>query len=115
MGKKPNAFLQELERKYDSKYKALYDIQLDIHSELNLMAHIIACDDDFELDEEKAGQILNGFLETKLQIADSIVSDDKDLVYSKYDIARRLKQIFGPEGWKKYCQFFPLLKEYWDA
>lgn len=39
---------------------------------------------------------------------------DKTLEYTKHDIATRLKQILGEDGWQRCQKMFPLLRDYWE-
>lgn len=99
---------------FEAKLKAQYQLQLDINSEIDLIAHLISCNEDLKVGPGRAEVVLNGFLESKMDIVEAVVADDdKELTYSKYKIAQRLKQILGPENWVKYRENFPLLKEYW--
>lgn len=100
---------------YEAKLEARYAARLDVNAEIDLIAHLLSCNADLKVGPGRAERVLNGFLESKMDIVDVVLNDeDKELVYSKYQIAQRLKQILGPENWKKYCVHFQLLKEYWD-
>ena len=100
---------------FEAKLEARYSAQLDINAEIDLIAHMISCNEDLKVGPGRAEKVLNGFLESKMDVMTAIVEDeDKELVYTKHQIAQRLKQIMGPENWKKYHTYFPLLKEYWD-
>lgn len=99
---------------FEAKLEAQYQLQLDINSEIDLIAHLISCNEDLKVGPGRAEAVLNGFLESKMDVVGAIVADDdKELTYSKYKIAQRLKKILGPENWVKYRECFPLLKEYW--
>ena len=52
-----------------------------------------------------------------MKIAKDLVDDaetDKEMTYTKADLARRLKQILGRDGWIRCRGMFPLLQDYWD-
>lgn len=113
-GGKPNPLLQKYEMQAEQRAKVRYQAMLDVENEIGLIAYVLACDDQFDLTPDQAGDIVHGFLGAKRGVASAIASDeDEHLVYTKYDLARRLKQTLGPENWQKYRYLFPLLKEYW--
>ena len=102
---------------YEARLETRYQARLSINSEIDLIAHLISCNEDLKVGPGRAEKALNGFLETKLQVAEEILADsksDKELLHTKRDIAARLKQILGPENWLKYQEMFPLLQEYWE-
>ena len=108
MAKKPNPFLEKLEANHQAR--------LAINSEINMMAMLIAGNDLGFIGEKRADLLLAKHVETKMKLAEDLVADakvDKDLVYTKVDLARRLKQILGPDGWERCKTLFPLLREYW--
>lgn len=110
---KQNPLLASFEAKLEQRYQA----RLDVNAEIDLIAHIISCNEDFQVGPGRAPKAINGFLETKLEIAESTLADSKDdpdLWKTKRDVAKRLKQILGPENWKKYQYMFPLLEDFWD-
>lgn len=101
---------------YKARLEADYASRLNFNSEIDLMAHLLSCDDDLQVDFDEAEKVLNGFLESKMDVVQAVIQDtDKELVYTRYDLARRLKQILGPDNWKKYCKHFALLSEYWEV
>ena len=113
MAKKPNPLLAQFEAKKEAEFMG----RLACNTEINLIAMLIAGNDLGFLGEKRADLLLAEVIEVKMQIADQLVSDAKDdatLAYTKADLARRVKQILGPDGWERCKQLFPLLKEYWD-
>ena len=109
MGKKQNPLLAA----YEAKLEAQYQVRLKHNSEIGLLALIIAADDK-EIPD--VGGLLFRFLEVKIKIAEDIVTDskdDKDLTYTRCDLARRVKQVLGEEDWERFKGLLPLLEEYW--
>ena len=37
---------------------------------------------------------------------------DREMVYTRYDLARRVKKVLGKEKWMRYRELFPLLQEF---
>ena len=111
MARKTNPLLASFEAKLEQQYKA----RLDINAEVDLITHLISCNEDLGVGPGRAEKVLNGFLETKMEIMDMVISDEKDLDYTKAKVAIRLKQVLGPDLWKKYQHFFPLLRDYWEV
>lgn len=111
MGVKSNPLLAMFEAKLEAKHEA----RLKINEEISLITHLISCHEDLKVGPGRAEKVLNGFLETKVDIYKVIAGDTDDYEYSMYVLVRRLKQIMGPENWEKYKVFFPSLKEFWDA
>ena len=53
-------------------------------------------------------------IETKMVSGKNKHTGDKELLHTKASYAQLLKSIFSKEDWKTYCEFFPLLREYWE-
>lgn len=111
MGVKANPMLALFEAKLEAKHEA----RLKINEEINLITHLISCHEDLQVGPGRAEKVLNGFLETKVDIVKTILKDTDDVEYSMHVLVRRLKQVMGPENWEKYKVFFPSLREFWDA
>lgn len=82
-----------------------------------MIATLIAGNDLGFLSTKRADLLLARHVEIKMQIADGLLNDaanDKELTYTKADLARRIKQILGPDGWRRCKGLFPLLRDYWD-
>lgn len=97
---KSNKYLLELEDKFTRK-----------HNEIDLLALVIAADDEGIAD---VNALLNRFLAVRQEIASDLFTDaksDKTLTYTKHDLARRIKSIIN---WQRFRVLFPLLKDYWD-
>lgn len=112
MAKKPNPLLAAFEAKKEAEFRR----RLSCNSEINMMAALIAGNDLGFVAEKRADLLLARMVEVKMQLADELVKDadtDKDLTYTKADLARRLKQILGPDGWNRCRELFPLLSDYW--
>lgn len=109
--KKPNPLLSAYEAKLEAEFKQ----RLAINSELDLIADLIAANNELKVGKGRAGYFLAEKLDVKMQIATEIVKeDDPEMLYTKHNLAKRLKSILGEENWMKYRELFPLLREYWD-
>ena len=109
--KKPNPLLAA----YEAKLEAEFQQRLAINSELELISDLIAANNELKVGKGRAGYFLAEKLDVKMQIATEIVKeDDPELIYTKHNLAKRLKSILGKESWMKYRELFPLLREYWD-
>lgn len=113
MGKKPNPLLAAFEAKKEAEFMG----RLACNTELNMMAVLIAGNDLGFISEKRADLLLARMVEVKMQIADCLVADAKDdatLTHTKADLARRIKQILGADGWSRCRELFPLLRDYWE-
>lgn len=111
MAKKPNALLAAFEAKKEAEFQQ----RLHMNSEINLIANLIASNNVLKVGAGRAGILIDECIDVKMQIANEIVNeDDPELIYTKHNLAKRLKSILGKEGWLKYRELFPLLREYWD-
>ena len=113
MAKKQNPLLAAFEAKKEAEFMG----RLACNTEINLIAMLIAGNDLGFLAEKRADLLLAEVIETKIQIADQLVADaadDASMAYTKAVLARRVKQILGPDGWNRCKQLFPLLIDYWE-
>lgn len=113
MAKKQNPILAAFEAKKEAEFRG----RLACNSELNMMAALIAGNDLGFIGTKRADLLLEQMVEVKMKLADDLVEDaeaDKTLEYTKADLARRLQQILGPDGWNRCKTLFPLLRDYWD-
>jgi hypothetical protein len=113
MAKKKNPLLEAFEAKLEAQYQG----RLACNSEIGMIAVLIAGNDLGFIGEKRADLLLAQLVETKMKIAEDLIKDsavDKDLTYTRADLARRLKQILGPDGWSRCRELFPLLRDYWD-
>lgn len=113
MAKKQNPLLAAFEAKKEAEFTG----RMACNTEINMMAMLIAGNDLGFIGQKRADLLLEKHIETKMQIADDILKDaktDKELTYTKADLARRLKQILGPDGWTRCRELFPLLRDYWE-
>jgi len=114
MAKKPNPLLAAFEAKKEAEFTG----RLACNTEINLMAMLIAGNDLGFIGEKRADLLLARHVEVKMQLADDLIKDaetDKELTYTKAILARRLKQILGPDGWNRCKELFPLLRDYWEG
>lgn len=112
--KKPNPFIAAIEAKKDAEWSGI----VSRTEEIDLIAHVMACAEDFKVGPGRAEKCLCGFLETKMDIANMViqavdVDNDEEFLVPKRDIAWKLKHIMGPDLWDKYKGFFPMVKDYW--
>lgn len=111
MAKKPNPLLAA----FEAKLEAEHSMRLHAQSEIDMIALLISANNELQVGAGRAGFYLAEYLDVKMQIAKEIVAeDDPELLYTKYQLAVRLKGILGQENWLKYRELFPLLREYWD-
>ena len=118
MKQKMNPLLASFEAKLEANYRC----RLAINDEIDLIAFMLTINEDLQVGPGRADKLCNDFLATKIEIAEMVNSDygdkkdegDKEILHTKYTIAKRMRKIFSPEDWKKRCVLFPLLKEYWD-
>lgn len=111
MAKKQNPLLAA----YEAKFEAEFQQRLSIHSEIDLISDLIAANNELKVGAGRAGFFLAEKIDVKMQIAEEIIrEDDPELLYTKHNLAKRLKQILGKDNWMKYRHFFPLLREYWE-
>lgn len=110
--KKQNPILAQFEAKKEREFQG----RLACNTEMNLIAMLIAGNNLGFLGEKRSDLLLAEVIEVKTEIADNLLTDakdDKTLAYTKADLARRVKQILGADGWNRCRELFPLLKEYW--
>lgn len=120
---KANPILDAFERKLRAEFaqrvaamEADYHRRLARNTEINLIAMLIGGNDCGFLGPARAGLLLDAQLETKMKIAEELIADSEDdpqLEYTRYDLARRVQQILGPDEWVRCQGLFPLLREYW--
>ena len=115
MGKK-NAFLEKLKAQAAAKES----VKTQAHVEIDTMALLLTVHDRLKVGPGRADDVVNDFLAWKMEIAEAIVkeldedqSKKKELIIVKRDLAKRIKEILGPESWEKRKTLFPFLEEYW--
>lgn len=115
--KPQNAFLAKLQAQAAAKEK----VKTEAHVEIDTMALLLAVHDRLKVGPGRADGVVNDFLAWKLEIAEAIVkeldedqSKKKELILVKRDLAKRIKEILGPEAWEKRKTLFPFLREYWE-
>lgn len=112
MAKKQNAFLAKLQAQAARKEA----VKTEAHVEIDTMAMLLATHDCLKVGPGRAPGLVNDFLAYKLEIAEEIVKemdDYKEILLLRRDLAARLKEILGKEGWEKYHTLFPFLRDYW--
>lgn len=119
MAIKQNPLLARYEAQAEARARDRYNKMLDIHSEIDLIAHLLSVHEDLGVGPGRAERVLNGFLESKLEVAEAISKEcDEDeqgeFCKTQRDLAATLKSILGPAKWEKYKYMFPMLQSYWD-
>ena len=110
---KRNPILDAFERKKEQEFA----MRRKAHEEIRILSLIISADDNLDADENQIAQLLDGYLRTKEILAKEMLEDiraDKDMVFTRFDLARRVKQTLGEGYWMKYRELFPLLQEFWE-
>lgn len=117
MAKPQNAFLAKLQAQAQAKEAT----KTSAHVEIDTIAMLLSVHDICGVGAGRAGKVVNSFLAYKMEIAESIVkeldedkSKKKEIIILRRDLAARLKEILGKEGWEKYHTLFPFLRDYWE-
>ena len=112
-----NAFLANLQAQAAAREAP----RTEAHVEVDLIAMLLAVHDDLQVGPGRSPGLVNTWLAWKLEIAEAVLkelredqSKKKELLIVKRDLAKRIKEILGPEGWEKYKTLLPLLQEYWE-
>lgn len=112
---KKNPILDAFEKKKEQEFA----FRRRANEEISIIAMIIAADDSLEPeDPQMIGLMLDDYFSTKEILARDMLEDiksDREMVYTRCDLARRLKQTLGRDLWVKYRERFPLLREYWEC
>lgn len=113
---KQNPFLAKL--KAEAAAKESFKTQA--HVEIDTMAMLLAAHERLQVGPGRASGLVNDFLAFKMEIADELLKEldedksrKKEVVVLRRDLAARLKEILGKEGWEKYHTLFPFVKDYW--
>lgn len=116
MAKKQNPFLAQLKAQADKKASA----RSDATAEIDTIALLLAVHDRLQVGPGRADGVLNDFLDWKVEIAEAItkeldedLSKKKEILIVRRDLAKRVKEILGPEAWERRKTLFPFLREYW--
>lgn len=120
MANKPNPFLAKLEAQKEAEHQQ----RRRALSEINIMAMMIAAHSKLQVGPGRAPGFLAEYVHVKERIAKDIQEDignsrkkngdgDPEFLYTKRNLARELRQIFG-ESWKQFREFFPMLRDYWE-
>lgn len=105
---KPNAMLAKIEEKYKREYalrldiaEANFRVMLDMALQQSADAAMMAIDDVFDVNEISARKFHEAHVEYVNKIAHMAVVEDKDdreMVWTKATVDRRLMQIVGTEN-----------------
>lgn len=111
-----NAYLAKIQAQAQQKAAVKSEAQV----ELDTIAMLLAAHDVFQAGPGRAPDLVNSFLNYKVEIAGEVLkelkedkSKQKEVVLVKRDLAVLLQQILGPEGWAQYRTLFPFLREFW--
>ena len=114
---KKNAFLAKLQAQAQAKEA----VKTEAHVEIDTIALLLSAHDVCKVGSGRASTLLNSFLAYKIEIAEEIVkeldedkSKKKEIIILRLDLAVRIKEILGKEGWEKYKTLFPFLRDYWE-
>ena len=114
---KKNAFLAKLQAQAQAKEA----VKTEAHVEIDTIALLLSAHDVCQVGAGRASTLLNSFLAYKIEIAEEIIkeldedkSKKKEIIIVRRDLAKRLKEILGREGWEKYKTLFPFLRDYWE-
>ena len=114
---KKNAFLENLKKQAQEKESA----KTKAHVEIDTMALLFSTHDVCKVGSGRASTLLNSFLAYKMEIAEEIIkeldedqSKKKEIVKLRRDLAARLKEILGKDGWEEYKILFPFCRDYWE-
>lgn len=117
MAKKVNPFLAKLEAKAQAKEAQ----KTEAHVEIDTIALLMAAHDVFQAGPGRSGKLVNSFLAYKMEIAEEIIKEldeqegkKKEILVTRRDLAKNLKEILGKENWEKYKTLFPFVRDYWD-
>lgn len=101
---KKNAFLAKLEAQAQAKEA----VKTEAHVEIDTIALLLSTHDVCQVGAGRASTLLNSFLAYKIEIAEEIIkeldedkSKKKEIIIVRRDLAKRLKEILGREGWGK--------------
>lgn len=123
MANKKNPFLAKLEAQKEAEHRQ----RVRAHSEIHIMAMLIAAHNALKVGPGRADILLTEYVNVKTQIAQELTADigdshrkkggagDPEFLYTKRNLAATLKRIFGPEKWRHYREFFPMLRDYWEG
>lgn len=118
---KPNPMLAKLEAQKEAEHQQ----RRRALSEIHIMAMLIAAHNKLKAGPGRAPGLLVEYVQVKEQIAKDIADDigdsrkkngngDREFLHTKKDLAITLKKILGPENWRHYREFFPMLRDYWE-
>lgn len=117
MAKPQNAFLDKLKKQAQAKEAK----KTEAHVEIDTIAMLLAVHDTCGVGAGRSPKVVNSFLAYKVEIAEEIIkeldedqSKKKEIIIVRRDLAARLKEILGKEGWEKYHTLFPFLRDYWE-
>lgn len=116
MANKQNHFLAQLQAKAELKAIA----RSERMAEIDTIAFLLAVNSRLKVGPGRADGALNDFLAWKTEIAEEItkemeedLSKKKEIIVTRRDLAKRVKEILGPEAWERRKTLFPFLREYW--
>lgn len=116
VAKPKNAYLAKIQAQAQAKEAR----KTEAHTELDTMAMLLAAHDVLHVGPGRSDPLVNSFLAWKLEIAEDIdkelredLSKKKELVIVKRNLAYKLQEILGAEGWEKWKTLFPFLRDFW--
>ena len=117
MANKVNPFLAQLEAQAAAKQA----VKTEAHVEFDTIALLFAVHDVLQVGPGRASKVLDSWYGYKIKIAHATMkeiredkSKKKEIIMIKRDLAARLKEILGRDGWEQYKKQFQFLREYWE-
>ena len=115
---KRNAFLDKLQAQSDAKAA----LKTSAHVEIDTMAFLLSAHEVLQVGPGRAPKLIDAFLSKKIEISQAMIDElrettvgKKEIVVLRRDLAARMKDFLGPEGWAKYKTMFPFLRDYWEG
>lgn len=96
--KREHSFISVVDKRVDKTLESTRWTQI----QMCIDAAMIAANEIFNMGPTRAPKFEQSFLETYIDIIDTITEDTKDLEYTKEVLDRKLKPIWGEENFKPY-------------
>lgn len=119
-GKKQNPLLA----KYEAMWEARYQQRVDMHNEVDRIALMLTVHEVLKVGPGRAAKVILAYQANRLKIAQAIQKEVKEsrtkenkvgeILITRRDITKALRDIFGPDNWLKFRRLFPFTEEFWD-
>lgn len=119
---KQSGMIAQLTSRYEQSTKE----RLKGMGEIYMIALLISANDELKVGPGRAPGFLEKFLEVKTEIALELTKDvgdsrrhkngngDPEFLKTKNDLAKRVRQILGRDGWIRFRDLFPLLSDFYN-